>query len=216
MVMSSCSLMGSSIVFFPDSSPTLQTILKSEWSLPIYFFLLTFSNRVLLCCVRYLRNWPCPCCLVRESEIQELGTKQDINWQETRRHIDDDRRCMLVETAWEMIYQDGVWPGAKAISRLLESQALNPMCVSSISWKSHSIFPYRMHSLNGSQNMGLTFIQCSLLICSTNLNWGSGRLFSPTFYGSYMLREAMVSKNSMKGKGNLDYNLLECLQLEHY
>lgn len=39
---------------------------------------------------------------------------------------------MLVETAREMIYQDGVRPGAKAVSRLLDSRALNPTRVSSI------------------------------------------------------------------------------------
>ena len=69
---------------------------------------------------------------MHKSEIQELGTKRDINRRETKRRVDDDRRRMLVETAREMIYQDGVRPGAKAVSRLLDSRALNPTRVSSI------------------------------------------------------------------------------------
>ena len=65
-----------------------------------------------------------------KSEIQDLGTKRDINWWETKRRVDDDWRHMLVETAWDMIYIDGVWPGAKAISNLLASQAVTPTQVS--------------------------------------------------------------------------------------
>jgi hypothetical protein len=69
---------------------------------------------------------------VHKSEIQELGTKRDINWWDTKRRIDDERWHMLVETPQEMIYQDGVRLDAKVISQFLESQALNPTHVSSI------------------------------------------------------------------------------------
>ena len=88
------------------------------------------STRVLLCCVRFLGNWPCPRCLVHKSEIQDLGTKRDINRRETKKRIDDDRRRMLVETARDMIYVDGVRPGADAISNLLASRAVVPTQVS--------------------------------------------------------------------------------------
>lgn len=67
---------------------------------------------------------------MNKSEIQELGTKRDINRRETKKRVDDDRRRMLVETARDMIYVDGVRPGAKAISNLLESRVLTPTRVS--------------------------------------------------------------------------------------
>ena len=144
-----------------------------------------FSTRVLLCCIRFLSNWPCPHCLVHKSEIQDLGTKQDINRQETKRHADDDRWHMLVETAQDMIYVDGVWPGSDAISKLLASQVAMPTWVST-SVKLHIlatwclIFLCRMHFLNVFRNMDSTFIRCLLSICCTSSNLASGRQFSLT------------------------------------
>ena len=67
---------------------------------------------------------------MHRTEIQELGTKRDINRRETKKRVDDDRRRMLVETARDMIYKDGVRPGADAISNLLASRALIPTRVS--------------------------------------------------------------------------------------
>ena len=63
---------------------------------------------------------------MHKSEIQDLGTKRDINQQETKRRVDDDRWCMLVETARDMIYVDGVQPESDAISKLLASQVVMP------------------------------------------------------------------------------------------
>jgi hypothetical protein len=159
---------------------------------------------VLLCCVRFLGNWPCPRCLVHKSEIQDLGTKRDINRRETKRRVDDDRRRMLVETARDMIYVDGVRPGAKAISNLLESRVVTPTRVSTsvklqIPVTLYLIFLCRMHFLNAFRNTDSTFIQCLLSICCTSSNLGSGRRFSPTFSDFYMLREVTVSRNLMKG-----------------
>ena len=67
---------------------------------------------------------------MHKSEIQDLGTKRDINRRETKKRVDDDRRRMLVETARDMIYVDGVRPGADAISNLLASRVVTPTRVS--------------------------------------------------------------------------------------
>ena len=45
--------------------------------------------------------------------------------------MDDDRQHMLVETVWEMIYENGVRPGVDNILELLGSKALTPTWVSS-------------------------------------------------------------------------------------
>ena len=58
--------------------------------------------------------------------------KRDINRRETKRRVDDDRQCMLVETARDMIYVDGVRPVSDAISKLLASRVVMPMRVSTI------------------------------------------------------------------------------------
>ena len=106
----------------------------------MYFLILIFI-RVLLCCIKYLGNFPCPRCLVHKSEIQDLGTKRDLTRRETKKRLDDDRRRMLVETARDMLYVDGIRPGAKAISNLLASRALIPTKVSSLT----TIADFRLH-----------------------------------------------------------------------
>ena len=56
--------------------------------------------------------------------------KWDLKWQETKIWVDDDRQHMLVETVWEMIYENGVRPGVDNILELLGSKALMPSRVS--------------------------------------------------------------------------------------
>jgi hypothetical protein len=67
---------------------------------------------------------------VHKSEIQDLGTKRDLARREIKKRVDDDRRRMLVETARDMVYMEGVRPGAKSIANLLASRALIPTRVS--------------------------------------------------------------------------------------
>ena len=67
---------------------------------------------------------------MHKSEIQDLGSKRDINRRETKKRVDDDRRRMLVETARDMIYVDGVRPEADAISNFLASRSVTPTRVS--------------------------------------------------------------------------------------
>ena len=78
---------------------------------------------------------------MHKSEIQDLGTKRDLTRRETKKRLDDDRRRMLVEMARDMLYVDGVRPGAKAISNLLASRALIPTKVSSLT----TIADFRLH-----------------------------------------------------------------------
>jgi len=56
--------------------------------------------------------------------------KRDFKRQETKIRVDDDRWRMLVETAWEMIYEHGIRPGADSVLELLGSKALTPTRVS--------------------------------------------------------------------------------------
>ena len=56
--------------------------------------------------------------------------KRDFKQWETKIQVDDDRRHMLVETAWEMLYVKGIQPNTKAISDLLASRSLTPTRVS--------------------------------------------------------------------------------------
>ena len=62
------------------------------------------SFRILLTCIKYLGNMPCPQCIINNCEIKGLGMKWDLNQCKTKIRVDDSRWRMLVETAWEMIY----------------------------------------------------------------------------------------------------------------
>jgi len=75
MESSSLFLMGFNDTFSLSSLPTWPTTLRSKplISYSVIFFI--HFCRVLLCCITYLGNLPCPCCLVHKSEIRELGTK---------------------------------------------------------------------------------------------------------------------------------------------
>ena len=121
-----------------DSKTGLPSVLyilsRLSWEVCQFYFhatVLIQFFRVLLCCVWYLGNFPCPHCLVHASEVHKLGMKRDFKWWEMKIWVDDERRHMLVETAWEMIYEHGVWPGADNISELLGSKALTPTQVRS-------------------------------------------------------------------------------------
>ena len=93
---------------------------------------LPMSCRILLMCIKYLGNMPCPQCLINKCDIKDLGTKPDMKRCETRKQVDDDRWRMLVETAREMVYTKGVQPGAKSISNLVQSHSLVPTHVSDL------------------------------------------------------------------------------------
>lgn len=56
--------------------------------------------------------------------------KRDFKRRERKMRVDDYRRRMLIDTAREMIYVDGVRPNAKAITDLLASKSLTPTRVS--------------------------------------------------------------------------------------
>jgi hypothetical protein len=131
MESSSLFLMGFNDTFSLSSLPTWLTTPKSKPLIFLYSIFFSHFRRVLLCCIKYLGNLPCPRCLVHKSEIHELGTKRDFKRRETKIRVDDDRRRMLVETAREMLYEKGVRPSAKAISNLLASRSLTPTRVSS-------------------------------------------------------------------------------------
>ena len=136
MGLSSLSLMEFHDVFFLGCLPTRLITLKSEHQ----FLLCNNSHsfrRVLLCCIKYLGNLPCPRCLVQKSEIHELGTRRDFKRRETKVRMDDDRRRMLVETARGMLYEKGLRPTSKGILDLLASRSLTPTRVSSSIPESH-------------------------------------------------------------------------------
>jgi hypothetical protein len=77
--------------------------------------------RVLLSCIKYLGNFPCPRCLVEKCKIHELGTKFDIRHRDKFCRIDNEHRVQAVATARKWIFTKGVRVGAKSIGDLIKS-----------------------------------------------------------------------------------------------
>ena len=86
--------------------------------------------RVLLSCIKYLGNSPCPRCLVEKCKIHELGTKLDKRHREKFPRVDNEHRVQAVATARRWIFTKGVRVGAKSIGDLLQS--LTPTQVTGI------------------------------------------------------------------------------------
>jgi hypothetical protein len=124
-------LIGFNDAFSLGSLPIRQTTPRSKPLIFLYGIFFIQFCRVLLCCIKYLGNLPCPRCLVHKSEIHEIGMKRDFKRRETKIRVDDDRRRMLVETARGMLYEKGIRPNAKSILNLLASRSLTPTRVSS-------------------------------------------------------------------------------------
>jgi hypothetical protein len=118
--------------------------------------------------------------------------------------MDDHRRRMLVETAREMVYVDGVRPGADAISNLLASRSLTVTRVSKRFDLLIYLFPYsdslfRTPFRTDLNNMDSIFIHYLLSISCMSLNSVYGRQYLLTFFEFYMLKEATALWSSTKG-----------------
>lgn len=85
--------------------------------------------RVIIATIRNLGDCPCPRCLVKKEELDQLGTVTDILIRETKARRDDDARRDLVESAISKIATQGVALSGKVIENLLKPQSLQPVMV---------------------------------------------------------------------------------------
>ena len=82
--------------------------------------------RVLLSCIKFLGNHPCPRCLVEKVQIAELGTSVDAKRREQSKRTDDKLRRRLVERARHKIYVKGTPVNSKIISKIIGIRSLTP------------------------------------------------------------------------------------------
>lgn len=89
----------------------------------------TFT-RVLLACIKYLGNHPCPRCLVEKCNIREFGSQVDLKRRKKLVRIDDGPRKFDVEAAQKFIYTKGVCVNLKRVAGILGLKSLVPTRVS--------------------------------------------------------------------------------------
>ena len=127
---------------------------------------------------------PCPRCLVRTSEIPELGTAADRARRETSARHDDAERRDKVKTAVSLIYDKGYAVNSVHVENELKEQSLIPTEV--CAWPrylskdvSHLRSPGRGHRMH-SRTLSATSLSSSSWISYTSSSWVCGRPSSPT------------------------------------
>lgn len=85
-----------------------------------------YINRILLTCVRYLGNLPCPCCQVHKDQVVELGGVRDIKRRSDKRQVDNEYRQDHVKAAQRLIYREGLSVQSAQVKNLLGPMLLTP------------------------------------------------------------------------------------------
>ena len=141
-----------------------------------------FFDRILLACIKYLGNFPCPRCSLPKHQISELGTKNDKKRREKLARVDNEHRRDMVELARKWIYEKGVNVKSKPIQGLLDPKGWTPTRVRSFDLYKPPTnrFQYRMPFQINYPCTASTSTRCLCRIYFTNLNWVFGRLVSLT------------------------------------
>jgi hypothetical protein len=112
-------------------SPILMIILKSEhsWCQPFAFIL--NNHRILMTCLKYLAQCPCPRCLILKSNIPRLGMEVDKKARQKLTRVDSKEIQNKVNHARRLMFEDGINISSVFIDRLLRPHSLVPTRVSS-------------------------------------------------------------------------------------
>ena len=94
--------------------------------------LLVYSNgncRILLTCMKFLGNCPCPHCLITKDKIHKLGMKIDRWVRDKKARIDNRARHWLIEGARKAMFDLGCSIASKAVEGAIGAKSLVPMRV---------------------------------------------------------------------------------------
>ncbi|KAJ2934434.1 hypothetical protein H1R20_g2679, partial [Candolleomyces eurysporus] len=92
----------------------------------IFTYSADYPEKVLIATIRNLGDCPCPRCLAKKEQLDQLGTAADILIRETNTRRDDDARRKLVEDAILKIQTQGVALSGKIVGKILKPQSLQP------------------------------------------------------------------------------------------
>ncbi|PPQ78449.1 hypothetical protein CVT24_001579 [Panaeolus cyanescens] len=82
-----------------------------------------YPEKVLLTCIKFLGNLPCPRCEISKNHIKHLGQMRDMQRRERLRRTDSDHRRTQVHAARRLIYEQGFSVKSAAVKMLLEDRA---------------------------------------------------------------------------------------------
>ena len=138
------------------------------------------SCRMILACIKYLGNYPCPRCLISKADISKLGTKRDRKLHDLKERVDDKIQQSKIQIIRDWIYKSGYGIVSAAIERVLGSKSLIPTHVSLPFSFQIKLFltESRMLSQSKYQNTYFNFTGCLYLISFMSLNLAYGRPLS--------------------------------------
>ena len=86
-----------------------------------------YFTRVLLTCIKFLGNFPCPWCSIHKQQIQELGTVRDSK-RRGGKHVqtNNNKRQATVNAARRLIYVNGLSVNSAAVEERLADKSLTP------------------------------------------------------------------------------------------
>ena len=112
-------------------SPILTIILKSKHSRCRPFAFILNTQRILMTCLKYLAQCPCPRCLILKSNIPRLGMEVDKKARQKFARVDSKEIQNTVNHARRLMFEDGINVSSVFIDRLLKPHSLVPTRVGS-------------------------------------------------------------------------------------
>ncbi|PCH35863.1 hypothetical protein WOLCODRAFT_51266, partial [Wolfiporia cocos MD-104 SS10] len=82
-----------------------------------------YSEKILLACIRYLAQCPCPRCLIRKSDISEMGTPTDSRRHENVR-VDSPAIQDTIRRARGLVFKKGTSLNSKHLANILDTKSL--------------------------------------------------------------------------------------------
>jgi len=112
-------------------SQILMIILRSKHSPCPPFAFIGNNHRILMTCLKYLAQCPCPRCLILKSNIPRLGMEVDKKARQKLARVDSKEIQNTVNHARRLMFEEGINVSSVFIDRLLKPQSLVPTRVGS-------------------------------------------------------------------------------------
>lgn len=146
--------------------------------------------RLIIACLKYFANCPCPRCLIPKELIFNLGNVTDHRYRTEFERKDDNEVHAAIAKARKQVFR-GTGLKSEAVEQALRPQSLTPSRVRAqlSAWlDSGSLTSFRrVHCQRSSARILTSAYTISLFqICSTSLILGCGRVSLPTFSGLCM------------------------------
>ncbi|KAG7093235.1 hypothetical protein E1B28_006921 [Marasmius oreades] len=86
-----------------------------------------YVEKVMLACIKFLAQHPCPLCLLKKEDMHRLGTKADMKTHETLAREDSDDLRKAIKKARQLIFDHGYSVSSRRVQDLLGKYSAQPI-----------------------------------------------------------------------------------------